>query len=816
MRGARRTSTGREDAPAQNKTYEGEYALKAQHSALRARQSLVLSASVAVLAAAFSLPAYADDQIETVTVTAEKRSENVQTVPLSIVAVSGQTLADAGVQNASQLGKVVPNLQITTVAQSAGVIVRVRGFGAGSNAAIDPDVAPYIDTAYIPHPGAILSSFLDVSTVEVLRGPQGTLFGRNAAMGAISITTNAPNLDKQSIEGSAEIGTNGWFQGEGIANVPVSDDAAVRVAGLASHTNGFFHNVFDNRNYGERDEFVGRIAAKWDIRNDLTWTLRLDGANMNGDGLNPAQIDTHTASAAQLTHFAAVLKLFGATPPTFSYPPSFTLNERRDNPKLVDSQYGVTSDLSWNASSDFVVRMVNAYRKWDDRQTDGDVVFTTLDLVNRHQSFSSNSQSHELQLITPKDAFLGGKMGFTTGLYYYQEDYSLEEVLDLGSQYCKVALAAKPALIPACNALPHAAATQAPFAQAAESFAAYAQVNYKILPDLELNIGARQTWDNKSGAFQQVTLNPFAGAGILRAPEGPDHMKFRDSRPSWLADLTWHFSDAVMAFATYATGYKSGGFNSAPGAVALTPVTRKFASETSDDIELGVKSMWWDGKLLLNATLFNTELHNFQDRSFNGLGFVIRNSGDVRSRGLETEGQIRAIEHVNLDFGLAYLDGIYTSNKHAPPFDGCSPAIVTPACPLTQDLSGHVLPFAAKWQGNAGFEVNSDPLFGGFFATFAMRENFTSSYQAENTDSPQSIVPGFGTVDARLSLYSADNGWQLDLTGTNILNKHYFTEYFPQTLAGALGLNNTTTGATVFRGFMGDPASVRLRLTARF
>jgi iron complex outermembrane receptor protein len=248
----------------------------------------------------------------------------------------------------------------------------------------------------------------------------------------------------------------------------------------------------------------------------------------------------------------------------------------------------------------------------------------------------------------------------------------------------------------------------------------------------------------------------------------------------------------------------------------VIPASRVFASETSDDFELGVKSILWDGKLLLNANLFDTGMHNFQDRSFNGLGFVIRNSGDVRSRGMETEGQIHAIDHLNFDFGLAYLDAIYTKNKTAPPFDGCSPAIITPACPLTQNLSGKPLPFSAKWQGNAGFDVTSDPLFGGFTATFAMRENFTTSYQAENTDSPQSIVPGFGTLDARLSLYSPSNGWQIDLTGTNILNKHYFTEFFPQTLAGALGLNNTTTGATVFRGFLGDPATVRLKLTARF
>jgi iron complex outermembrane receptor protein len=777
----------------------------------------MLGVSVAALAASLStVPARADDQIETVTVTAEKRAENIQNVPLSIVAVSGDALANAGIENPTQLVKVVPNLQITTVAQSAGVIVRIRGFGAGSNAAIDPDVAPYVDTAYIPHPGAILSSFLDVSSVEVLRGPQGTLFGRNAAMGAISINTNAPTTDHQSIEVNGQVGSFGWFSGEGVANVPVTDDFAVRVAGTASHTNGFWHNAFDGKTYGERDTMVGRVSGKWNITPELSWTVRLDGALMNGDGLNPGQVDTKTATAAQLAHLKAVLGLFGATPPTYAYPPSFIVNQRYQNPDFHDSQYGITSDLSWAASSDVTVRLIDTYRNWSDAQTDGDVVFTTLDLVNRHQTFGSKAQSHELQVVTPKGAFLDGHFGFTAGLYYFGESYALEEIFDLGSQYCKVALAAKPAFIPACNAAPHIGATQAPFSQNTDSFAAYAQANIEILPTLELNLGARQTWDSKSGTFHQITLNPFAGANILRAPEGPEALKFKDSRPSWLANLSWHADDNIMAFVTYSTGYKSGGFNSAPGAVALTAKTRTFSSEMSDDVELGVKSLWLDNKVLLNATLFNTELHNFQDRSFNGLSFVVRNSGDVRSRGLEIESQAHVIDHLSLNLGLAYLDSIYTKNVAAPAYDGCSPAIINAACPVTQNLSGRVLPFAAKWQGNAGFEVTSDPFMGGFTGAFAANESFTTSFYAENTLSPQTVVPGYGTLDGRLSLYSPDGVWQLDLTGTNVLNKHYFAEFFPQPLAGALGLNDPTTGNTLFRGFVGDPQEFKVKLTARF
>lgn len=775
---------------------------------------MLLGASLSALTASVcTLPARADaDQIETITVTAEKRSENLQNVPLSIVAVSGEQLQASGVTNATQLGKIVPDLQISPLPQTAGITFRIRGFGSGANAAIDSDVAAYVDTAYIPRPGAIVSSFLDVKSVEVLRGPQGTLFGRNAAMGAISITTNAPSLEGRSLEASLEAGSYGLLSGEAIANLPVTDDFAIRLALSETHTNGFYTNRFDGKTYGGNDIPVGRLSAKWKITPNLSWTVRLDGSLMNGDGLRPLAVDTSTATAAQLAHMSAVIGVLGGTPPTLANPPSFTLNQRLDHPYLHDAQYGLTSDLDWNLQDDITLRLVDSYRNWSNRQGDGDVVWTTLDLLNRHQSFASKAQSHELQIITPKGAFLGHRLGFTAGLYYFQESYSLDEAVDLGHQFCAAVYgAAHPALVAPCMAFPQAGATAAPFHQDAESVASYFQINYSILQNLELDAGARQTWDTKTGSFVQNVYNPFAGAGVLRAPENDPSLKFNDSRPSWRANLSWHITDDIMAFATYSTGYKSGGFNSAPG--AIVPPTRSFGSEMVDDYEVGVKSVWWNRKILLNATLFDTVLHNFQDRSFNGLSFVIRNAGSVRSRGLEAEGQVHAISHVDLNFGMDYLDSIYQSDKGAPGLDGCTGL---PGCPVVQDLSGRQLPFAPKWQGNIGVNLSSNPFLSGYTAILAINENLSSGYLSENNDSQQSHVAGYGVLDARLSLFSPDSNWQLDIYGQNLLDRHYFTLKVPTTLGAAFGVNNPVTGSTLYRGMLGDPRVLGVRLSAKF
>ena len=165
-----------------------------------------------------------------------------------------------------------------------------------------------------------------------------------------------------------------------------------------------------------------------------------------------------------------------------------------------------------------------------------------------------------------------------------------------------------------------------------------------------------------------------------------------------------------MTFVSYSTGYKSGGFNNGGGATALTSASRTFLSETSDDVELGLKSTFFEHRLQIDADLYQTDLMNFQDRSFNGLTFIVRNAGDVRARGAEVEGVLRPIEHVSVDFGVAYLDSIFTANHAAPGLPACTGAVGS--CPLVQDLTGRTTTFAPKWTTDLGLEYDTSPFEG--------------------------------------------------------------------------------------------------------
>lgn len=747
--------------------------------------------------------------VEELVVTAQKRAENIQDVPLSIVAASDKQMEAKGVQSAVGLQRMIPNLRFDTNAQVTAVAVRIRGFGASSNTAIDPSVAPYIDGVYIPRPGAILSNFLDVQSVEVLRGPQGTLFGRNATVGAVSLRTFAPSTSGFSARVAGQAANYGSYQGEGMVNVPVTKDFAVRAAVLANTTDGFVKNRLDGKTYGASDTVAGRLSAKWTPTDALTWVGRLDYAHTSGDGVLLNQVDTSTATSQQLAIYTARL---GGNPPTLSFPPSFTANQRFDNLNLSDRQWGVASDLSWKFAGDYTLRLIDSYRDWKNQQSDGDVVFTPLDLLNRDAAFTSKAQSHELQLISPKGALLNGKLDFVAGLYYFDEDYGITEAFNLGSQYCSFVIgAAAPSLVGACNAFPKQHAATELFQQSSKSYAGYLQATYAILPSLDAIVGVRGTHDEKTGSFVETLTNPTAAP--VRAAENTPNLSFKDTQPNWRASLNWKITPDVLGFLTYSTGYKSGGFNSAGGAQALGQ-KRLFNSETSTDWEAGLKSIWLDRRLLLNVTAYRTELDQFQDRSFDGVSFIVRNAGSVRAQGAEVEGQFRPEQHTSVDFGFAYLDSKFTDNKNAPGLPACTGA--ANSCPLVQDLTGRPTTFAPKWTGNIGAQYETDPFLGGFTLALRSDVNFSSGMYTSNDLNPQSWTEGQTLWGGRATLTSPDRSLSLALYGENLTDQHYFGQKFPQILDAVFGVRIPSTGATLMRGFMNTPRTYGVRVVKTF
>ncbi|WP_313805852.1 TonB-dependent receptor [Sphingobium sp.] len=746
-----------------------------------------------------------------IVVTAQKRAENVQEVPISIAAFSAEGLQKSNVAGVQDLGRVATNFYAFKGLQAASIRLNIRGIGAVGAAAIEPSVAVFMDDIYLPRAGAIVGSMLDMESVEVLRGPQGTLFGRNASVGALSLHSATPKPDF-SARVTGEIGNGDRYKLDGYINVPVTDTVAVRLAGMRQWFGGYWHNALDGRQYGGTDDTVLRGSVRADFGN-VVWTVRADYAKSTGDGVSNVDFDRTSVSPAQLDAFRS--RLGGLLPDT-------NLDDRIFNSyitaKLNDRQWGVSSHLDWDVAN-ATVRLINSYRKWRNDQLDGDGLFTPAPITSRRSNFRSGSQSHELQFISPQGQWLGGALDAVAGLYYFKEEYDISEKLQLNSQFCNILV---PLVVrPACNATLAAGrgvdATDQQVHQRARSFAAYGQATFHLTPTLSLALGARWTQDKKSGDYAQRVNNPFAA--VQRAVEILTFPDLSDNRLTYRASLNYKPNDDLLFFVNHSTGYKSGGYNSGAGNVALSTfdangnlisTQRVFDRETVKNYEVGAKTSWLDDSLTANVTFFRMDISGFQDRAFNGTSFTVLNAGNLRQQGFELDLVARPTRRFRVSASLAYLDSGFTDYPNAAGLPGLGG---------TQDLKGAPVTYSPEFSGRFGFDWSGDVGGSGMSWNVASDLSFVSDqYQGQvNDGNPQTIEDGYALLGARLTLNGPDDRWSLAVFGSNLTNTQYSNSNFYQVLDGVFGLRNGVfPGSTAVRRIHGDPRTYGASLTVRF
>ncbi|HEU4957268.1 MAG TPA: TonB-dependent receptor, partial [Sphingomicrobium sp.] len=632
--------------------------------------------------------ANAGDDTEIV-VTAQKRSENVQDVPISIAAFSGDTLEKNNVVNLEGLTKVTPNLSVAKGAQTSYVRLAIRGIGAASNTTVEPSVAVFLDGAYVPRVGAVISSLLDMESVEVLRGPQGTLFGRNASVGAVSFHTARPKFGDLSGEVTGEIGNGDRYKATGYVNVPVGENAAFRFAGSQQWFKGYWHNKLDDKQVGGTDDSILRGSFRTEV-GPIEWIFRADYSKISGDGATNIDFDRSSVNDAQFAFLSAFL---GA--------PDTDLKDNDMNQFLTadvdDEQWGLNSTLSWDIGGGSTIRLINNYRDWDNEQLDGDVIFTPARILSRTGLFDSKSQNHELQFISPTEQWLNGRLDLVAGLYYFHEKYKQGENLHINDQFCDkiVRPVGGPGNLLCHTALNNAGGEQIENAtvqevhQTVDSYAAYAQANFHFTDQFFATVGGRYSKDEKEGTYDQFT-NPFLAT--VRATEHETLPDISDSRFTYRLGLNYEPNEDLLFFGSYSTGYKSAGYNSGAGFPALNGPRRVFDRETTENWELGAKSSWWDRKLTANLTFYRMNIKGFQDRAFDGTSFTVRNAGNLRHQGFEFDGTIKPVRGLSLFASVAYLDSEFTDYDQAAALPGFPPG-------TTQDLKGKPATFAPEWSG---------------------------------------------------------------------------------------------------------------------
>ena len=737
--------------------------------------------------------------IEEIVVTAQKRSENVQAVPITMQAFGGATLRDANITQVQDLTKLVPTYKFGSGPGTVAARNSIRGLGAFGNSAIEPSVATYLDGVYVPRAGALNSTLLDVQSLEVLSGPQGTLFGRNASVGAISITTALPT-DK--LEGSAavEAGSGQRYRGEVVANLPATDTLAFRAAALVQKFGGYWHQDPTGQRFGGTNTYSFRLTGRYEIAPHLTWIVRGDYAKQTGDGWYNISI---LPSSLTPTIVANLTRVLSGNLPTIGIDSN---HSKQDVPtaNIHDYHWGASSTLSFRTDSDFTFRLIDSYRHWRASEQDGEVTFLPVPILYRHFLYESKSQNHELQIISPKDRLLGGRLNFVAGFYYFKERFDLDQEYNLRSGFCAVAVPAfAPPLQPACLAGQQAAAFYQTFPQHTTSYAGYGQATYTVLPKLDLTLGGRYTHEEKDATFFSARVNPAAVFGTNENTP----LSYSDGRFTGRVNLAWTPMRDVLLFATYSTGFKAGGFNSGASNAVLGQ-QRNYGPETVKNYEAGIKTQFFDRRLTANVTIYRMDVNGFQERGLTSTASVIRNVGSIRSQGVDAQLAAVPAAWLRLNVALAYNDAKFTDYRNAPPL---------PWFTGTQDLTGTRPTYAPLWSTSEGFELRKE--FASGYRVALRSDVTTNSRQNINAlidNSPRTIQKRYALLSARLSVFAPDDRYSVAVFGDNLTDRHYcvnqgYLPFGPQ--LGALDVAGQSEAVTCFHG---NPRTFGVRLGAKF
>ena len=732
--------------------------------------------------------------VEEIIVTAQKRAENIQDVPISITAFSGDFLTENGMVSIEDVSRMTPNFSINTSSYLTNNLIAIRGIGSAGISAIESSVGVFIDGVYYPRPGSVIGMLLDVKTFEVLRGPQGTLFGRNTVAGALNITTRNP-LEEAS--GTIELGIGDYdaYELGGMYNAALSDNVAARVAFKYVDRDGYGTNTHDGEDFGARDDLVARGKVLFDLGDPLSLLVTADYAEINSEG-NAVELLNSTRS----TVFEAITTaLYGSSPVTEdSY--DWKINQVHLD-GFKDEQRGVSLDINYEYGNAMALRSITAVREWQADNTDLDIRLPAS-LAPGSTRFQTDTFSQEIQLISPA----GNTLDWLAGLYYYQEGYDIDETRSAGDSFCDPTISAISAPLGAlCLASEQEKANVITFSQELESIAFFGQLTWNISDTWDASLGIRWSADRKNGDFDDQVNNPVVT--MIHSPETTQGMKRDDSKTTGFANVNWYVTEDVMLFATWSTGYKSGGFNSNGGAQPLGEDRRIFAPEESTNYELGVKSELLDGSMTVNATLYRTDLDDFQDLGFDGLSFVVINAGKLRQQGIEADINWAPIDPLRLVAGVSYLDSEYLSFEGAPPLPGGT----------AQDLTGERRNLSPEWQTSLAADWTQSFADGlewyvGASWSWVDEQNVGGS----SNNNPQSMQDAFSFINARLGLRSADGDWNVTLFGNNLSDEDYCQAIFDQPIGGLFGAVDAVNNTSVQRCVLGAPQTWNLRATFRF
>ncbi len=764
-------------------------------------------------------------------VTAQKRVESLQDVPISVAAVSGEKMTSYGIVDLENMSVYVPNFTINETGIST--TVAVRGISSGINPGFEQSVGMYNDGVFYGRDQLARVPMLDLERVEVLRGPQGILFGKNSIAGAVSMIAAKPT---DTFEGSFQA----MYEPDanerdirGHVSGPLTDTLSARLAVMSHKTDGYMENLALGRDEQQEDESFVRASIQWEPTDSFVANLKVSRATFDVLGRN---IEVF-GSVGTPDHLTVLNSLQGALGRDLV---DDQLDRKRDSngDHSFNEVDNVTLKMDWDMEAftltSITSRVAYEYDEVCDCDFSGALVFDAA----FNEEYSQFSQ--EIRFTSPG----GETLDYIGGVFYQSSELAYSDVISLvdGTILTQVLGGAAPPLAPFANLSASARA----FDQDSDVWAAFAQVTWNISDDLRLIAGGRYTDESKEASrVQSHIAAPGYGGSALPAqpnnalsgayntlfglfsiePYDPINGDLEESAFTPIITLQKDVGEDSMVYATWTKGFKSGGFDARsnahpdPSVVNATNALRggfdlvgswEFDREEANSYELGAKMRFADGRAELNAALYRTEYTDLQVSQFDGtLGFNVTNAGEATVQGVELDGRWAATESLTLSASMAFLDFVY---DHFPNSQcAFAQAPNSPDFPGLCDVTGERKEYTPEWTAN----LNADyvrPIGSDLELRAGVDVSYMDSYlYAANLD-PATEQDAYAMWNARLALASADDTWEVSILARNLTDETVLN------FGGNTPLASTLTGGqgNSYYAFVNRPRSVALQLNYKF
>lgn len=745
--------------------------------------------------------------LDEIIVTASKREQSLQDVPISVAVTDGEDLSKLNFSEATDLQYLAPSLSLGDSNSPRGAGFRIRGIGTQVFAeGVEQSVGTVIDGIPLARAGQGLADLIDVERVEVLRGPQGMLFGRNASAGLINVITKKPSQDKFGFEGRVGYGTDADFQAAASVTGPLSDTTSFRLTGFSNTRDGFVDNTFNGKELNDRDEKGLRGTLMFTPNENLEVVVRGDWAERENQG----NIWTIRSLAADSPLLSTAPPLGPFAGPAISS--SEVLSQIGEENTTVNfggevfneiTNYGVSSEINYTAG-EYVFSSITGYREWEqfDNNDADQSPFNILDVNNGFNELDQFSQ--EFRITSPADQ----RVSYVGGLFYYKSSNEIgnsrtgrfanifAQAAAIGAplEYSALGIPLPGALLP--NELGGVDTSGGNVS--VEDIAIFGEATVNLTDRLNLILGGRYTDTTVDGRYQR--RSPAGTSPIFNAILGPNFSQIDydltadDTNFSWRTGLQFSANDDLTMYATVSRGYKGPGFdtqidfNFQPGRTAFDSAF--IEPEIPTSIEAGLRGFLAEGRIDYSVTVFQTDFENFQAQVFEtpadgGLGaFAIRNAGELRTQGVEFSFNGSVTENLIVGINAAYADAEYNDFAGAACTNaaGASTVAGNPCAneATSFDASGVKAPIAPEW--TAALNARYDASLSDNIDIYALGNAYYRSETFFNL-TPNGVPnpykqDSYVIVNASLGLSFNDGKYTVALYAKNLFDENFVNQIF--------------------------------------